>query len=256
MKLYKYVSMDAALQIARSNTIGFSRPEFFNDPFDLPLVSLEPTSNPIEKAFARVRAEGKSFIWRQNTAILSLTRTPTNPLMWAHYADAHRGVAIGIDTSVAGLCEVTSNMIPAHYGSVIYTRRRPGGPFQSAFREPVIVGEMFHFVESHYEKWQRLFLVKPIDWAYEEEVRVVKCIRGVSGNECQSKSGTFSVIKTSGRELHAFHLPQDAIVEMYVGIRSDESKVSQLRQFCPGMEVYRGRADSERYGLTWSHTDQ
>ena len=31
--------------------------------------------------------------------VLSLTRNPTNLLMWSHYANEHKGVVIGIDTS-------------------------------------------------------------------------------------------------------------------------------------------------------------
>jgi hypothetical protein len=46
-------------------------------------------------------------------------------------------------------------------------------------------------------------------WAYEEEVRVVKCIRSVKGANCETQSGVFSLIELprgAGR-LHAFHVP-------------------------------------------------
>src|SRR5260221_10129254 len=97
MKLHKYVSMQTAKCILKSNTIGFSRPEYFNDPFDVPVAIPVATDNILEGLFANIGAQGKSFIWRKNTAILSLTRTPTSPLMWAHYANAHRGVVISFD---------------------------------------------------------------------------------------------------------------------------------------------------------------
>jgi Protein of unknown function (DUF2971) len=250
MKLYKYVSMNTAVQIVRSNTIGFSRPEYFNDPFDGPFAIPVPTSNVIEGLFAQIGAQGKSIILSKNTAILSMTRTPTSPLMWAHYADSHSGAVIGIDASVAGFLDVASNMIPAHYGSVVYSRQRNGGPYHSAFSEPVTVGATYHFVLSHYEKWQRLFLTKPMDWAYEEEVRVVKCIRGLSGEVCQNKSGLFSIITINGRELHAFHLPERSITEVYIGVRAPSDQVANMRMHRPDLAVYRCGVNPHAYAIT------
>jgi hypothetical protein len=124
MMLYKYVSFAAAKAILQKNAIGFSQPKFFNDPFDLPSYPPEPTANPIDAQFAHIRTWGKNQIWAENTGILSLTRTPTNPLMWAHYADKHEGIVVGIDAVIAGLTDEDSNFIPAQYGSVIYVSVR------------------------------------------------------------------------------------------------------------------------------------
>jgi hypothetical protein len=250
MKLYKYVSMESALRIVETSTIGFSRPEYFNDPFDRPFAIPLPTTNPVDGMFAEIGAQGKSYIWGRNTAILSMTRTPTSPLMWAHYGDSHRGAVIGIDASAAGFLDEASNLIPAHYGSVIYLRQRNSGPFQSGFREPVLVGATHHFVISHYEKWQRLFLSKPLDWAYEEEVRVVKCIRGIQGENCKNESGLFSVVEVKkGQELHTFHLPPNAILEVYAGIYAEERQIAKLQQIRPEMPIYRGEADLNAYAV-------
>jgi hypothetical protein len=252
MKLYKYVSMEAAIRIVESNTIGFSRPEYFNDPFDQPFAVPVPTSNPIDGLFAQIGAQGKSLIWSQNTAILSMTRTPTSPLMWAHYADCHRGAVIGIDANVAGFLDAASNMVPAHYGSVIYVRRRNNSPYYTNFGEAASVGATHHFVLSHYEKWQRLFLSKPMDWAYEEEVRIVKCIHGVGGANCKTESGVFSIIMVTGRELHTLHLPQNAITEVYAGVRANNGQIAELRALRPELIIYRGRVDLDAYAVTFS----
>jgi hypothetical protein len=250
MRLYKYVSLQTAIKIVEENSIGFSRSEYFNDPFDRPFAVPLSTTNPIDELFAQVGAQAKSHIWAKNTAILSMTRTPTSPLMWAHYADSHRGAVICIDVGIAGFLDVGSNMVPAHYGSVIYTRKRNNGPYHSIFGEPVLVGTTHHFVLSHYEKWQRLFLSKPMDWAYEEEVRIVKCIHGVSGTNCKTESGLFSVKAIDGRDLHAFHLPQNAIIEVYVGVHADSNQVATLRGLRPELTVYRCRIDLDAYAVT------
>ena len=179
MILYKYTSLATVRRIFELARIGFSRPGFFNDPFDKPIATPVQTDNPISETFANVAAQVKSTVWEENTAVLSLTRSPKNALMWAHYADHHRGAVLEIDASAAGFTNEKTNMIPAQFGSVVYSRSRQNGPYSSTFQEPVNVGGTHCFVLSHYEKWQRLFLTKPLDWAYEEEVRVAKCLKGL-----------------------------------------------------------------------------
>jgi DUF2971 family protein len=103
---------------------------------------------------------GKNYIWTENTGILSLTRTPTNPLMWAHYAEKHQGMVIGIDAVAAGLTDEKANLIPAQYGSVIYVSRRQDQPFIGKPQTSLTVGSTYHFPHDHYEKLQRLL---PLD---------------------------------------------------------------------------------------------
>jgi len=172
MMLYKYVAFDTGRKVLAENSIGFSQPKFFNDPFDLPSYPQEAGANPIESMFGQVRTWAKNHIWAEHTGILSLTRTPTNPLMWAHYANKHEGMVIGIDAVVAGLTREDSNLIPAQYGSVIYVSRRSNQPFFGKPKEGIEVGGTHHFPHDHFEKLQRVFLHKPLCWSYEEEVRV------------------------------------------------------------------------------------
>ena len=151
----------------------------------------------------------KSTIWETNCAVLSLTRSAANALMWAHYADSHRGVVLEIDAVAAGFADLATNFIPAHFRSVIYTKRFNDGPYLSKFEGGVTVGQTHHFVLEHYEKWQRLFLTKPLDWAYEEEVRVVKCVHGV-----------VSVDQVGGAPLYRFDVPPQAITALIGGVRA------------------------------------
>lgn len=83
----------------------------FNDPFDLSSYPAEKRDNPIASIFGGLRTWGKNLIRREQTGILSMTRTPTNPLIWAHYADQHCGMVIGIDAVAAGLADEQSNLI-------------------------------------------------------------------------------------------------------------------------------------------------
>ncbi len=252
MILYKYMSVSSALATLETNSVGFSRPSFFNDPFDTPLAVPVPTTDPISEMFADIGAWGKSHIWEERSAILSLTRTPSNSLMWAHYADHHRGAVLALDTSAAGLLDPNCNMIPAHFGSVIYTRHRPSGPFHSTFTEGIAVGATHHFVLSHYEKWQRLFLTKPIEWAYEEEVRVVKCLHGINATsgEGTNPSGTFTVVEHQGRPLHCFRLLPGSIKAVYAGARATTDSLNALTHAAGPISVTQAKLDQSSYAVS------
>jgi Protein of unknown function (DUF2971) len=228
MILYKYVPFAAGNTILESNGIGFSQPKFFNDPFDLPSYPVEKCDNSAEDIFERIHLMIKGCIWSKNTGILSMTRTPTNPLMWAHYADKHKGMVIGIDVIAAGLTLEEKNLIPAQYGSVIYVSKRLNEPFIAKPATGLLVGATHHFPHDHYEKLQRLFLHKPLCWFYEEEVRIVKCLEDVSREKGDTRSGHFEIVDTNGRDLYVLSLPRDSIKELYFGIRADVGETDAL----------------------------
>ena len=250
MILYKYTSLETAQKILENALIGFSRPSFFNDPFDKPVATPVPYDNPIDGKFSGIRAQIKSQIWEKNTAILSLTRSPTNPLMWAHYSDRHRGAVLEINTHDAGFTDIKSNMIPAQFGSVIYSRSRPPGPYYSTFNESVEVGGTHHFVPDHYEKWQRLFLTKPLEWAYEEEVRIAKCLKGLeSQGSSSNESGDCIIEEFDDRPLHCFGFPRNAITKVFIGARADKSVVTEWSDKFPSVSVCLVKLDDDRFEI-------
>jgi hypothetical protein len=253
MILYKYMSFEAGRALMEGCSIGFSQPEHFNDPFDLPSYPHEDPDNELEGTFSELRTMGKNHIWAQNTGILSLTRTPTNPLMWAHYADRHRGVVVGIDATLAGLTSELSNLIPAQYGSVVYVSRRSDQPFLSRPSTGLAVGSTHHFPHDHYEKLQRILLHKSICWSYEEEVRVVKCIKGILPTGGSTPSGEFSVVDADGRPLYLFSMPSEAVLEFYFGFRSDHEMADimydQYAKRFPHLQFYECTLDDSNLAV-------
>ena len=219
MILYKYVGYDAGIKILENNTVGFRQPFLFNDPFELLASYPDPQSNP----FGEIRNWAKRGMWAENYGVLSLTRSPLNPLMWAHYANEHKGFVIGIDVGIEILTSEEKNLIPVQFGNVIYTGSKPTYEFLSKFGEPISVSSTYHFVPSQFEKLQRVFLYKPMCWSYEEEVRIVKCINGVKEGKLVI-SGEFEVIQVNGSDLFVLKLPEGTIKEIYVGIRNSVVK--------------------------------
>jgi hypothetical protein len=147
-------------RVLTEREIYFPSPDQFNDPFDgtlpfkykkkqltpenvfLKLVEIFTQSHP-EKSISEIHAmcykrqhEGgfdSDKYWRDNHknhikvinesfGILSLATKRDNILMWSHYADAHQGYCVGLDTNM--LYETQQIQI----GKVIYSDRFPVKP--------------------------------------------------------------------------------------------------------------------------------
>ena len=240
MILYKYVPYKAGREIITGNSIGFACAANFNDPFELTGYPREVTTDPVRQLFADIRADAKRHIWVSNSAILSLTRSPLNALMWAHYAEAHSGFVIGFDVRACRFTLPEANLLPVQFGSVIYTEHRPKGELITSFL--MEVGGEYSYRPELLEKLQRLFLYKPLCWSYEEEVRVVKCVKGIKEARILP-SGTFTVLSLDGAKVYAVDLPVNAIVEVYVGVRNPlrgpgfTRFVTKVRKKNPGARV-------------------
>lgn len=218
MKLFKYVGLKKAREILTRRRIGFTLPRYLNDPFDIPMEPVYPAPTMFDEDMWRLHTSFSNVAWGLTSAVLSLTRSPTNALMWAHYGEQHNGVVIGIDMASAGLLDISKNMIPAHYGSMTYARRRMKDPYVDRTR-PLSIGQMKDFIAADFEMLQRLFLVKPLEWAYEEEVRVVKSVGGlvtVGGD-----NGTDLVVDGGSGVRYYLPLPDGSITDVIFGAKSE-----------------------------------
>lgn len=227
MRLYKYMSLAGLESVLEHQSLGFSRPADLNDPFDF------PTGPDVLDygVFGSLTASLKGSTWARYMGVCSLTRTFNNSLMWAHYGDGHKGAVIEIDCEQAGFMSTAANAVPAHFGSVIYLNQPNMEQYAplSESTAPVTVGELFHFRLDYYQQLQRLFLSKPLCWAYEEEVRVVKCLRGVADDGGENESGNFTLVdRASGGRMHAYHLPENSITGVFFGMKVPTYDVHRL----------------------------
>lgn len=221
MILYKYMSPKVAEKVLEGNSIAFSIASEFNDPFETVAGYPVQSTNPIEGLFEGIRSWTKRHIWTENSGVLSLTRTPTNPLMWSHYAYEHHGLVLGFDADAAGFTDEATCLIPAQHGSIIYTQTRPSSSLsESPIGDPVNVDHTHFYPVRHHEKLSRLFLQKAMCWSYEEEVRVVKCVADRDG-EGINASGQFKLVEDHGRGFYCYQLPLGSIKEIYLGLRHE-----------------------------------
>jgi hypothetical protein len=83
------------------------------------------------------------------TGMLCLSGAPDVPLMWSHYADSHAGVCLGFDPQASHFAQAQP---------VRYARRRPVVDPTTQSKEQMLDASLF---------------TKSLDWAYEEEWRIV-----------------------------------------------------------------------------------
>ncbi|MBP7654141.1 DUF2971 domain-containing protein [Candidatus Dependentiae bacterium] len=185
--LYKYTTAERGLAILNSGKIFFPKAFRFNEPFDctLPFTDeitqedfitgafritkkdkekIKNYTDKIEQSFTDnfefnedIKKNNKKIYQEfiesnENSGILSLSEDPMNPLMWAHYAESHKGICIGF--KLEGF-EDKDKILKVQYSNEIPDIR---------------LGEILYFDGRLSTK---LFATKAIDWAYEKEWRIL-----------------------------------------------------------------------------------
>ena len=249
MLIYKYVDANTLSLILQHNRIMFTHPADFNDPFDRPRVSREAYPSEYHSLITgelmtpEMQAEQADIAWGQ-CAVSSFTRTHDNALMWAHYADKHKGAVLEIDGEVAGFTS-KGFLIPAQFGSVIYMKRPspdPGPARGPTAKSPRIVrADESRFEIENYERLQRLFLTKGLSWAYEEEVRVVSEAFRYRWNENDEyATGSWKrIVKTDGSLGYGWRLKLGSVTRVFAGLRYQALDQLRAQALSGGFQIMR-----------------
>ncbi len=160
---------------------------------------------------------------------LCLSKTPSNILMWSHYADCHRGMVIEFDSKNEYFNFGTED--------VVYSEKRPS--------------MILHDQNPDTE----ILRTKSVDWAYEEEVRRNESLSPKS--EQTSDGGKLILSPRDVAEdpdrIHLFDLPKNVITGVIVGWKSSPVfrsevqnvalaigiKSTKVRQAVPSEREYR-----------------
>jgi hypothetical protein len=210
MILYKYLSLSAGLAMLENRTLAFTKISSFNDPTEATAAGYKDENLGINGAFWLPRR----LMLDESYAICCLTRTARNAIMWAHYGERHQGLVIGIDTNKAQLEENNLCVLPARYGSMIYTASKPNHQYELADSPEIRRGKLKNFNEAYLEALQRAFLHKSSEWAYEEEVRVVKAISSLQSNGIDEQQD----LTMSG--IYLQKIPASAIYSIHLGFHT------------------------------------
>src|SRR5882757_7920951 len=99
VRAYHFVADNYALDNLRHRRLKIARIDELNDPFELWSIA---QSNPqVRRALQNTKNN-----LAERFGMLCLSLSWNNPLLWSHYANRHRGVALGFDISEEKLKKV------------------------------------------------------------------------------------------------------------------------------------------------------
>ncbi|ECC9552470.1 Protein of uncharacterised function (DUF2971) [Salmonella enterica subsp. salamae] len=99
MRVYYLTSAEYAISNIALNRLKISRYQDLNDPFEL--IAANSSDREIRKELRGIKKEIE-----QRQGIICFSDSWSNPLLWGHYADKHRGIALGFDIPKTMLHEV------------------------------------------------------------------------------------------------------------------------------------------------------
>jgi len=157
MLVYRYLNEAFALEALQKRELKVGRLGELNDPADcVPTLTGAP-EQPNEEATAAFERSYLSEIYR-DIGIVCFSATISDPVIWSHYADSHRGIAIGYEFHESGarLFDVVyqEERATLNYGEAELLRREKD---PRAFIEKVI---------------RYGFTRKAVSWSYEMEYRL------------------------------------------------------------------------------------
>lgn len=145
--------------------------------------------------------------------------------MWSHYSDSYTGMVIGIDTEKAGLEDGETFIIPSTKGEVRYLKTVPSNMNKASVESLMSVWDANRLNWDNMESLlKHRLLYKMQEWAYEEEVRVVKNISHANfmyhhsdTKEAIVDDQLWTRVQLPTRPIYTLKIPQDAIVEVCIG---------------------------------------
>ena len=155
--IYRFMPATGAIKTILDKSLKVSRISRLNDPYDsvpgiieIPEDLKDPDREGISpEEFIRNMTD-------KNFGIVSFTKTATDPVLWAHYADNHRGLCLAFDTSVFP----NDAFVDINYSDdrpcIRFARMQDKGYLQELGRD-----------------LDKALTTKSKSWAYEKEVRLI-----------------------------------------------------------------------------------
>lgn len=150
IRAYKFYPARWGLDALYRRRLKLSTDRDINDPFEFLAAGLNQASR---KEAKNIRA----MIFAED-GIISFSETWSEPLLWSHYADNHRGLVLGFD------------LRPNIGHKIKYEKDR--------VKLPSRMGHGIQRIGESYEFWGRIRDTKFDAWGYEREVRVYPALAG------------------------------------------------------------------------------
>ncbi|ROM60417.1 DUF2971 domain-containing protein [Pseudomonas rhodesiae] len=172
-------------------------------------------------------AQGKiNEVSSQHFGVLCLSERHDDLLMWAHYADCHKGFVIEFDSDSPFFHQRRSEKDDLRYlRPVVYSKERPAITLTDT-------------------DMSELFLTKSEHWEYEKEWRMVVGLADAD-----------KIIPDVGGDICLYEFPAEAVKAIFVGSKMQEDTFSALIRNVDGdsslnnLKVFKGRVHPINYSL-------
>lgn len=252
MIVYKYLP-PARVNVLSGGQIRFTQIEALNDPFEsTPLTELLRMSLAARGIDSLINSKDKTFVHdnivryrinrmarkavkgivgetRSNKGILSVSLERSQPLMWSHYCDSHRGFVVGFD----GLHDYFQKGIQGKRGglrNIIYSQTRPSFPSFDDF--------------SNHNPAEILLYYKSTHWSYERELRM---LHNLEHADCNKN------IDPNGHRVYLFNFPVETVREVILGCQMPallrNEVISLVREKYPNAKLYQAEMSKTEFNL-------
>lgn len=208
MRVYHFLPQKWAFDDIEKKRLKISLIEDLNDPFEL--MGIDTSDLDVRQALQETRRELGS-----KNGVLCFSRSWSNPVLWSHYADKHKGIALGF--------EIPHSPESPILMEVCYVDSPP----RHTVEELLAWGE---------PEMQRLLTTKFTHWKYEDEVRVF-----VSLEEKEA----------DGRYYFTFS-DNLILTNVILGVRCEAENAQIQRLICgfqKPVEIIRARLDSTSFSV-------
>lgn len=137
--------------------------------------------------------------------VLCLSKNSNQPLMWAHYADSHRGLMIEFDSAHPTFNRQRSTEDDfGHLRPVSYSKLRPELTMQTL---------------DGYNAFEVFALTKAYPWSYEEEMRLILPLKFAD-----------KTVETPSGPIELLSCPSSAVISITLGCKALEQTLSAVRE--------------------------
>lgn len=139
MLLYHFIGAKYGIEAIKRSRLKISQIDDLNDPFEF-------LGYDLKDSRFRIAANATKNDLAKNRGILCMSKSWKNPLMWAHYAERHRGLALAFECSDLIFSEVE-------------------------YRNTRISSEKFSRIDADADDMKAILFSKFSHWQYEAEYR-------------------------------------------------------------------------------------
>lgn len=165
--------------------------------FEQQMIQLERIFDLKDGSFDQVRESLEGVLgFTDKSGIFSLSITPYDELLWAHYADSHKGLCIEYDLNkLIEFTKTQNHIIPVKY---------------STSPPHILLADITDIASSNEVLLQKMLGTKSKRWEHEKEIRIVTSQSG-------SHSYDYRAVKSIYFGSRMDHIAQDKIMSQLAG---------------------------------------